>query len=264
MTLAVVAAYSTFDISCTLPSQTVNYVSSGNARSTLDIVWSSCATILICTYTVLHPNVPEQRDGRDPGLGGDIKWSIKGFMQSLVWFAVTLIAPEFYTTIAVSDFLRARALHRKFRLALSDRDMTTWTMTHMYFINMGGFAIRVVPGRGSRRSGSFIWHLRGNQIFRLIDLGWLDPSAPVSEDEINDRAKNNTLAKGITVIQIFSCSVGVFTRAVERLPISLLELGALSFAAVSVVAWVLQFQKPKSVNTTRADLCIHGSHVSAR
>jgi hypothetical protein len=71
---AVVAqGYETFHIQCTSPSTTVNFVSSADKRGTRDILFSCLFTIIACTWTVQHLNVPEQREGRDPGWLGDIK-----------------------------------------------------------------------------------------------------------------------------------------------------------------------------------------------
>ncbi|OBS26102.1 hypothetical protein FPOA_00045 [Fusarium poae] len=55
------AVYSiSFDTHCTLPQEIVTYVSGPNVRSTLEIFWSSMATIFLCTWTVLHLNIPKQ------------------------------------------------------------------------------------------------------------------------------------------------------------------------------------------------------------
>lgn len=60
-----VQALTSFDTNCTLPDHEYNYVQGPNVRGSLQIVWSCLATLIACTYSVLHLNVPMQRDGRD-------------------------------------------------------------------------------------------------------------------------------------------------------------------------------------------------------
>ena len=71
--------------------------------------------------------------------------------------------------------------------------------------------------------------------------------APITEEEIQDRAKSNAFIKSVFFIQLGYFCVTVIARAVQHLPISLLELGTLSYAALSAAAGLLQFRKPKSV-----------------
>lgn len=60
--------FSSFNTTCTIPDRRYDYVQGPNTRGSLQIVWSCLATLIACTYTVLHLNVPEQRDGRDGGV----------------------------------------------------------------------------------------------------------------------------------------------------------------------------------------------------
>jgi len=97
--------------------------------------------ILACTWTVQHPNVPEQRNGRDPGLVGDLKWKLKGFLRSAKWMLITAIAPEFVIGIACYELALTKELHQKLQ-EFASQDQVPWTLTHTYWVNMGGFVIR--------------------------------------------------------------------------------------------------------------------------
>lgn len=55
-------AYTSFQPTCTIPNSTVNFVASPGMRGSLDILWSCLFTILACTWSIQHLNVPEQRD----------------------------------------------------------------------------------------------------------------------------------------------------------------------------------------------------------
>ncbi len=62
---------------CILPAESVQFIAAPGIRSTLEILWASVASIIACTYSTLHLNVPEQRRGRDQGWTGDLKWAMK-------------------------------------------------------------------------------------------------------------------------------------------------------------------------------------------
>ena len=130
-----------FQPNCTLPSTPVSYVLSPNIRSTLDILWSCLATIIACTYTVLHLNVPEQRRDRDPGFRGDFKWGARRLCRSVKWAIITILVPEFILAKSWLDYASARRqlkkLHNKF-----PSTKQTWSMTHMLFADMGGFVLQ--------------------------------------------------------------------------------------------------------------------------
>ena len=133
-------AYAVFYPNCSLPTHSVAYVAASGTRGTLDIHWSSLATIIACTYTVLHMNVPEQRQGRDPGWRGDMVWSLRRLKTSFKWTLITILAPEYVLAKAFVDYLNARKqlklLHRSHP---SHRHY--WSMTHMLFADMGGFVL---------------------------------------------------------------------------------------------------------------------------
>lgn len=120
--------------------RTMVELDSDKVRDTLDILWSSLATIITCTYTILHLSVPEQRRDRDPGWRGDIKWS--PFWRSLKWSLITAIFPEFILAMSIADWRAARKLLRRLH-GSKPETKRTWTLTHMLFARMGGFAIEV-------------------------------------------------------------------------------------------------------------------------
>lgn len=139
-----VAAYTHSDTKCSLPTQSVNYVAAPDVRGTLDILWSCLATILICTYSVLHLNVPEQRDGRDPGFYGNLKWAQKRFVNSVAWMGLTMVWPELYASSSFRKLRQALSLRREFKRRLPARYARLWSLSHMYFSDMGGFAVRIL------------------------------------------------------------------------------------------------------------------------
>ncbi|KAM0154159.1 hypothetical protein ACHAPC_011000 [Botrytis cinerea] len=137
-------AYTTFDTTCAIPAKSTNYVSPPNSRGTLNILWTCLFTIIICTWAIQHPNVPQQRASRDSGLKDDIKWRIRHFSTNLKWMIATILAPEILLAKAWSDLDVARKQLEKFKAWAADDDVE-WTLTHTLFANMGGFVIRSNP-----------------------------------------------------------------------------------------------------------------------
>ncbi|KAF4626782.1 hypothetical protein G7Y89_g11374 [Cudoniella acicularis] len=143
--------YTKFNTVCTAPNSTVNFVSSPDTRGTLDILWSCLFTMIACTYTVLHLNVPEQRAGRDPGWRGDLKWTVRGVWVSVKWMLVTILAPEILLSKNWGDLEFAKtATAMMERFAATDG--VPWTLTHSLLANMGGFIIKgnfTIPAAGN-------------------------------------------------------------------------------------------------------------------
>lgn len=84
-----------FHPNCTLPAERVPIVSAPNVRGTLSgILWPSIATLIACTYSALHLNVPEQRLGQEKESKHDLKWTLLRLQIGLQWFCINLLAPE--------------------------------------------------------------------------------------------------------------------------------------------------------------------------
>ena len=136
-----VRAQTSFDPNCTLPRNIVNFVSSSSVRGTLDILWSALFTILICTWTVQHLNVPEQTPDC-------LKWqdtvkeSLKRGGTRIKWMLITLIVPEFLVGRAFQDFMMARKSEHQMK-EFDETNHVKWTRTHFYYANMDGFLLKV-------------------------------------------------------------------------------------------------------------------------
>jgi hypothetical protein len=133
-------SYSTFETTCSTPPAPVNFVSSPDSRGTLDILWSCLFTIVACTWTIQHLNIPNQRQpkDRDHGCWCDFKWALKRFWANLKWMLLTIVAPEFILGKAVHDLAAAWISQRRMRL-FANEDKVEWRLAHGLYANMGGF-----------------------------------------------------------------------------------------------------------------------------
>ena len=101
-------AYSAFKPDCPLPPPGTNYVAGPNIRSTLTILWNCLSIILLCTWNILHLNVPvsrgkakdfvEKRLHKEPTrwrvLAQKIRWWILDNATPVKWMVITVLAPE--------------------------------------------------------------------------------------------------------------------------------------------------------------------------
>jgi hypothetical protein len=241
----------------------------------LDILWSSLFTVIACTFTIQHLNVPEQREGRDPTRRGDLKWLLKDLWRSLKWMLITILGPEILIARGASDFWVARGQHPRLE-AFAEEDRVPWTFTHTLFANMGGFVIRSnkkdhepdpaqsgEPGSSgvdSEQAASVTptttsnmlpnpFHLTASELINLRKSRHLTRLPSVTEDEINDRNKSNKFVKTLATIQIIWTIVQIVTRSTKRLAVAQLEIAVLAFAASAVIIYFLNWRKPKDVKT---------------
>lgn len=128
-----------FSINCTLPPHGTTFVQPPNARGTLDIVYSCLAVIVLCTWSILHLNVPVQitpANGRQKLVRG-----LNRTFTKLGWMAFNVLAPEWPFSQAVCGLISEHRLREKFD-RYAQRDQVPWTASHTHLANMGGFVIR--------------------------------------------------------------------------------------------------------------------------
>ncbi|KAK0725548.1 hypothetical protein B0H67DRAFT_598769 [Lasiosphaeris hirsuta] len=256
--VAVGSGYTTFDPVCTRPVGSVNFVSSPDARGTMEILCGSLFTFIACTWTIHHPNVPEQRDGRNQGLKGDLHWGLKRAWESAKLALVTVLAPELIISIAWDQRRIARRVKRELQEKAAE-DGVPWTLVHGHFAAMGGFVIRYNKSvKGESERGGVPYHLTADDVIFLRKSGRLKKLPNVTRDELCDKSKSDPLLKLIAICQISWSIIQISARAIRRLPISLLELNVLALAACAIVIYGLCWYKPKHVQVARTILTYKG------
>ncbi|KAH0536554.1 hypothetical protein FGG08_006584 [Glutinoglossum americanum] len=155
----IVSASETFNPNCTIPPKSINLVTSPAVRGTFDILWSSLFTLLICTWTIQHLNIPAPKPkeietcwggvkGLFAGKGGRpllsaLVWSIRSrAWPRLMWMIITLILPELLVGLAFQNLMKAIESCRLMK-PYAREDGVEWTLTHAFFANMGGFVLKV-------------------------------------------------------------------------------------------------------------------------
>ncbi|KAK4921655.1 hypothetical protein LTR49_010941 [Elasticomyces elasticus] len=230
-------AYSKFETTCTLPETVTNYVSSPSTRGLLEIIWTSLATVITCTYTVLHLNVPKH---------GASDWQL--LLNSIKWAIITIIAPEIVLCKAIMDWSKGYKHWRD----LKPETKQHWTLTHMLYADMGGFfyCAESIHTEAVRNVFQLEGFVLGAKVLKKADQqGMLPLKPPVTEAEILDKSKSNGFEKIVTMGQLLYFCTSIIARVVEHLPITQLELTVCGFAFCSISTYMFTFLKPKGVNT---------------
>jgi len=129
-----------------------------------------------------------------------------------------------------------------------------WTLTHTYFANMGGIVVQRLEGKRvyltqyapSPDPTPVTAHALAKCY--VPNKHSLPDDFRLTQGEIMDKSKADNLLKTIAALQILWLIVSVITRKVYRLPISLLEVCTVAFAALAVATYVANLAKPKDVD----------------
>ncbi|EIW75535.1 hypothetical protein CONPUDRAFT_21991, partial [Coniophora puteana RWD-64-598 SS2] len=190
-------------------------------RSVWSIVLSCLSTIFACIYTSIHPNIPSPYDKSSTVL-----------FRSIGIMALTLLAPEIIVAWAARQFISALVFtrHKSYR----------WTITHSFFIYMGGFMV-------SYRS-CFWSIITPEKLMEVLEHHY-DSIEPleITKAEIDDSGKRSLVAKGLVVIQLSWFVIQLAARHRLGLHITPLEIGTMGFAALCLVSYFLWWYKPLNV-----------------
>ena len=197
------------------------WVPEPNGRGTWSIVWSSLATIFICTWSVLHLTVKKQ--GR---------W--RSFLRKCRYMCVAVLMPEVILSMSVGHFLDAR---RRIP-ALVRYGGSEWTMTHAQFALDFGFETSSAGGP-----------LYLQEIIELIAKGEIS-QPPISEEELQSRGDSNWLVKIIALLQIFWFALQTLFRTIQHLQVTPLEVLVIAFVFCSIFTYMFYWSKPQNVEYT--------------
>ena len=204
-------------------------------RGTSDILWSCLATILLCVWTVIHLPVPccsRFEDGKLVPGEPSRSWRNWIIRSGIVPAVISVIAPEFLTLTAITEFSRAWSIRRKFT-------NMGWTLNHAFFFDMGGFCLKTP-------SGSRLQLDDAEQLNRVPSPEWLPELEKVKEEHIDDHATSNILTKFIACGQALWLVTQVVSRICEHQAVTLLEVSTLAYAACALTAYTAWWKKPQN------------------
>ncbi|KAF8663998.1 hypothetical protein AX16_000849 [Volvariella volvacea WC 439] len=201
-------------LDATTATLTASQCSSVGTRSTLDIVYNSILIICLWTYISLHHNIPDRQVP---------SWKVASIRVAARLHA--LFAPEFIFMWALQQRINA------VKVAEQNQDRG-WTKTHGFFVQMGGLMQR--KGRG------------GSYCFEVVTSDELEGATIpyISEKEIRDRGKGNSVLMLIALLQTIWFVTQCITRYAHGLVITSIELVALANVTLNIFTYILWWGKP--------------------
>ena len=89
----------------------VGWVWNNCDRGTFDVLWSCLSVILVCTYKVVHLNLPSPREA-EASWHQSLFW--KMWLRKLKWMCFMALSPELLLSMALGDFLWSRQNEQRF------------------------------------------------------------------------------------------------------------------------------------------------------
>ena len=215
------------------------WVSTDCGRGTSDILWSCLATIFLCVWTVIHLPVPYYREQRSLPLRQRLVRS--GIGTALI----SVIAPEFLAITAVREMAAAWVGKREIK-RLTQID---WTLTHQFFLAMGGVCLRSPSGRHVQIAGKDVVrametsHSHSKQT--NIHSDWISELEKLTKDQIEDLAKSDALSKLIACGQALWLVTQVVSRLFQHQAVTLLEISTCAYVSCALFSYAAWWHKPK-------------------
>ncbi|EHK45897.1 hypothetical protein TRIATDRAFT_39935 [Trichoderma atroviride IMI 206040] len=185
---------------------------SPDGRGTMDILWTCIFTTFLCTFTILCLNLPARNES-----------SLRVQGRKILWMAIAIAGPEFLLTAAAGQLAAARDSVKAFH-ALGH---TSWTYRHGFYANMGGFELQPLDGAP--------FPINSKHILWLMSRGYIE-FPTISDEELLDKSKKDTVAKLITCFQVGYLIVQCIARGVQKLPVTTIELSTVAIVAGPVAA----------------------------
>ncbi|KAJ9322779.1 hypothetical protein DTO027B9_1285 [Paecilomyces variotii] len=92
-----------------------------------------------------------------------------------------------------------------------------------------------------------VWYVDAAQLLFAREVGIITSLPSLPHEQLDDQTKNDFLMKSITLVQIIWLTLQLIARQTEGLPAAQIEIVALSFAACSLFACILMWEKPQGV-----------------
>lgn len=208
------------------PSDLVGWMPETQGRGTLTLLTSCLATIMLCTWIVIHPRICTRRKHR--------------FLHKLALWVKTIIAPEFIAVEAAQEWIQARKVAKE----ASKTTNGELCVVQSFYLGMFGLQNRTCYGT------KIIWP---NQFLWLLNQGLLDwndhKEWGLSVDNIKDKSNSDTTGKLFATSQAVWFVVQCIMRVSNGLPLAPLEVMTLSYVPLFAVAYLYWWTKPRDIET---------------
>jgi hypothetical protein len=118
-----------------------------------------------------------------------------------------------------------------------------WTMTHSFYVVMGGFVMRDNNTTGKRKYQRVA--------LNIPQVEWLQKNRltpDISEAEIMEKSKTDSFSMALTCLQAIWFCAQCITRMAQGIGISLLEMNTFVHCIAALLTYIFWWQKPKDIN----------------
>jgi hypothetical protein len=206
-----------------MAEQRPGWVSAPHVRGTITVLFSCIKALLIPLYSSFHVDIPAHPTS-----------ALVRLTRRLNWVLVGLVMPEIIVVLSLAQNTDARATR-------SSGLFKKWTLTHGFYIVMGGFVL--VSKDGSRRTATFSQLVRLNETHPSL----LAPISGITKEDISDRSKSDALVKVIALAQVVYLLGQLIGRAVQGLPVTPLEIATVAYVPIAALIYVAWWSKPQDV-----------------
>lgn len=204
----------------------VGWMPESDGRGTFTIITSCFFTIIICTWTVIHPRVHTSHR--------------LAMLHKFLQLVKTIIAPEMVCIESLQEWVQARKMVRR----SAQPTQGGLKLVHVFYVGMLALRYRTTHGSRVLWPSQYTWLLNN----RLTQ--WSDHEAwGLSEELIRDKSKADGLVKLAAVMQVTWFVLHCVTRTAHALPIAALEAMTLAYVFVVLVTYLFWWVKPKDITT---------------
>lgn len=189
----------------------------------MDILWGCFSTVFISLWVMLHLNVPADYEGF---------WT--SVLRKTRWLILGALAPE--TLLLASGGQWASA--KRSLADMRSLGFNEWTLAHGFYADSGGFLLQPLD--------SSPFPVTAKQIYYLVKEKYINVPN-ISAKEIFDKSKADQFSKTIACLQTGWFVTECIGRAVQKLPISPLELSTCGIILCTVAVYFFWLYKPLNV-----------------
>lgn len=168
---------------------------------------------------------------------------------------ISVIAPEFLAFTALCELTKSWLGREDIRR----RTQIEWTLTHQYFLDMGGVCLRSPSGRylqiGTDEVIVAIESSRSDDKQTSDPPDWILELKKLTEDQIKDFAKSDTLSKVITCGQALWLVTQVMSRVCRHQAITLLEVSTCAYVSCALLSYAAWWKKPQGCKSPIVITC---------
>ncbi|QGA20754.1 hypothetical protein EYB26_008462 [Talaromyces marneffei] len=208
------------------PDILVGWVLENSGRGTLSLITTCMITIFLCTWVSIHQRVYTRQ--------------LFATSHKFALFFKGILAPEFIAVEGFQEWAQCRKMKRDCAKFTNGR----FQLFYGFYISMLALRYRTPRGNKVIWPNQYTWLLQQNLINWDNQASW-----GLSIEDIRDKAKTDSLAKFIALVQVSWFVAQSIIRAAHALPISQLESMTLGYMPLFIVTCFFWWNKPQDIRS---------------